>query len=143
MKKKGEKKSGKKSGKTKDFIITPKRQTKAIYAGVPIYKISVKPKDKDTTIDDAHSFINSTMNKLFSQYKPTEDSQKMFRILYKLSDDKWYSSKFISSADEDYYPDVESIYGRDISKETIEHININIITLNPLIHTATTKKKKK
>lgn len=142
MKKKGEKKKEKKK-EFAQFTKTPLKQTKAEYAGVPVYRMSIKPVDKNTTIDDAHGFIKATMNNLFSQYKPTKDSQKMFKITYKLSDDKWYSSKFFSSANEDYYPDVESIYGRDISKETIEHMNINVITLNPLIHTATSKRTRK
>lgn len=112
---------------TAKFIFSNKPiTTKLKYQGNPVQSFRIKPNEKGATIKEANKFIDSTMNSLFKQSK---DSNKMFKIVYKLSDGKWYSGKFISKANEDYYPDVESQYGRDTSKDTVEHINISVVSI--------------
>jgi hypothetical protein len=106
--------------------------TKVKYQGVPVKKINIKPLNKNTPINDANAFIDTTMKNIFKQYKPTEDSRKMWRVIYKLSDGRWYSSKFFSSPTDSFYPDFTNSAGGskgvNIDKETVEFMNINIIT---------------
>lgn len=122
-----EQKTNENKSKEKQFIVSAPKTTKIKSNGIPLTKIEIKPQKKNTLIQDANRFIDSTMNALF---KKSKDSNNMYQISYKLSNDRWYSSKFFKSASDDYYPNFTDSTGGsggvNIDKETIVHINITI-----------------
>jgi len=129
--KKAEKKKNEQKEKQEKFIMT-QTPTKVKYLGLPVKLVNIKPVRNNTTIDEANNFIDTTMANLFKQYKPTEELRKMWKVNYKLSDGRWYSSKFFSSPTDSFYPDFTNSAGGskgvNIDKETVEFMNINIIT---------------
>lgn len=162
MKKKGEKKSGKKSekksknnpsekkkqrkeeikqktienkAKEKKFIMSSPVVTKLKANGIPMTKIEIRPQKKNTSVQDANKFIDATMIALFNKTKTTNNNN-MYQISYKLSNGRWYSSKFINSSNEIFYPNFDQSVGGsgniNVDAEYIEHINILVKTVNPL-----------
>ena len=102
--------------------------TKARYQGAQIQAFRVAIPDRNASIQESSKFLDSTMANLFKQYKPGATSQKMFRTMYKLSDGRWYSSKFFFDKESDFYPDLtDAQYNVDHTHDLVEHININMV----------------
>lgn len=102
-------------------------KSKITFNKIPMEVFQVKVKGRNASVNEANQFIDKTMNDLFTRHTTKE---KRYQVLFKLTDGRWYSSKFFNSDESDYYPDLrDPEYGIDVSGESVEHININVISM--------------
>lgn len=102
-------------------------KSKITFNKMPMEVFQVKVRGRNASVGEANQFIDKTMNDLFARKANTG---KRYQILFKLTDGRWYSSKFFNSDESDFYPDLrDPEYGIDVSGESVEHININVIPM--------------
>ena len=93
----------------------------------PMEVFQIKVRGRNASVKEANGFIYTTMKTLFNK---TPTGEKKYQVLYKLTDGRWYSSKFLQSLDDDVYPDLrDPEYGIDVEGENVEHIRINSIKM--------------
>jgi hypothetical protein len=105
--------------------------TKAKFKGEKIQKFIVKVPKRNASINEANAFLDDTMKDLFAKHRANATNHKMFQITYKLSDGRWYSSKYFEGIDQPFYPDLrDEEYKVDHSADMVEHINISMVTIH-------------
>lgn len=105
--------------------------TKAKFQKEQIESFQVKIPNRNATINESNKFLDKTMEQLFQTYAPKNDSHKMFQVTYKLSDGRWYSSKYFEGMSQNHYPDLrDPEYNVSHDDDLVEHININMVTIH-------------
>jgi hypothetical protein len=105
--------------------------TKMKIQGQPVERITINVKNKNASIKNANTFISKTMKQLFKQPQK-EGYTKIFRVIYKLSNGKWYSTNpFDKNSNPTFFhPDLrDEEYNVNHSDELVEHININYVDI--------------
>ena len=120
------------------FSTTDKpKKTKARIRGNIIEVYQVRVKHRNASVNEANAYIDATMKKLFQQNPLIPNkSEKIYQVLYKLSDGRYYQSQQIKDASSAFYPDLkDEQYGIDHSHDLVEHINIMVVesVKNPLL----------
>jgi hypothetical protein len=98
----------------------------------PVQKFRISVKGQNATLNNANEFITNTMTELFSKYKPTSETTKVYRVLYKMSGGFWFSTKplWANSSPELFHPDLrDEQYNMNHNDELVEHINITMATV--------------
>ena len=106
--------------------------TKMKFMDKPVQKFRISVNGQNATLNNANEFVTNTMTELFSKYKPTAETTKVYRVLYKLSGGSWFSSKplWANSSPELFHPDLrDEQYNMDHNSELVEFINITMATV--------------
>lgn len=119
----------------KPFIMTAPHTVKPHPKGLEMMRIQLRPQKKNTSVRDANKFIEKTMKDLIQDDKENNRTY-LYQVSYKLSNDRWYSGKFLGSLDGNFFPDFEQSVGGsgniNVDGESIETINILMKEINPL-----------
>lgn len=101
------------------------KKTKARFRNNVIEAYQINVRGRDASVSEANSYIDATMRKLFAANGKTE---KLYKVLYKLSDGRYYETKNITDINSSFYPDLkDEQYGIDHSNDLVEHINIMVV----------------
>ena len=96
-----------------------------------IESFQIKIPKRNASVNEANKFLDETMKQLFASYEPTVNTHKMFQTTFKLSDGRWYSSKYFESLGQEYYPDLaDEQYHVNHESDLVEHININMVKIH-------------
>ena len=96
-----------------------------------IQTFQIKIPKRNASVNEAKQFLDATMAQLFATYSPKDNTHKMFQTTMKLSDGRWYSSKYFEGLNQDHYPNLtDEQYNLDHSADLVEHININMVTIH-------------
>lgn len=105
--------------------------TLAKYKNEQIETFQIKIPKRNASVNEANEFLDATMSQLFALYEPTANAHKMFQTSMKMSDGRWYSSKYFEGLNQKYYPEInDEEYNVDHSADLVEHININMVTVH-------------
>jgi hypothetical protein len=105
--------------------------TKAKFQNEQIESFQVKIPNRNASVNEANNYLDKTMAQLFQTYTPKNNTHKMFQTIFKLSDGRWYSSKYFEGLSQDHYPDLrDPEYNVDHSADLVEHIIINMVTIH-------------
>ena len=105
--------------------------TKAKFKGEKIQKFIVKIPKRNASINEANAFLDDTMKDLFAKHRANATNHKMYQASFKLTDGRWYSSKYFEGIDQDFYPSLrDEEYGVNHDADMVEHINISMVTIH-------------
>jgi hypothetical protein len=105
--------------------------TKARFKTEQIETFQIRIPKRNASVNEANKFLDETMAQLFATYAPSNNTHKMYQTTFKLSDGRWYSSKYFEGLEQDHYPDLtDEQYHVNHDLDLVEHININMVTIH-------------